>query len=109
MSDDELLDHVGEINLSLLIIIELNHAIGRYVYVRAEPPTKSTQLISLYHSTAGSETTAQTLSYAIWELARRQELQDQLRAEISGFGSDEPTYEDLHGKLPFLDAVLRET
>lgn len=59
-------------------------------------------------SMAGSETTSQTLGYAIWELARNPEVQHRLRAELESFERD-ASYDDLHTKLPYLDAVMRET
>ncbi|KAF5347375.1 hypothetical protein D9758_011286 [Tetrapyrgos nigripes] len=59
---------------------------------------------------AGSETTSQTLGYALWELAKNHVVQDKLRAEITSMPSD-LSYEDIQSatKLPYLDAVTRET
>jgi cytochrome P450 len=57
---------------------------------------------------AGYETTSQTLAYTIWELACHPDIQNRLRQEIRSFGI-EPSYDDFHAKLPFLDAVCRES
>lgn len=56
---------------------------------------------------AGSETTAQTLVFALWELSKNETAQNKLRDEVTSFGR-EPTYDDFTSKLPFLDAVLHE-
>ncbi|KAH9846563.1 cytochrome P450, partial [Lenzites betulinus] len=42
-------------------------------------------------------------------LARNPDVQDRLRAECARFDGRELTHEELHTKLPFLDAVVRET
>ncbi|KAF4596305.1 hypothetical protein EYR38_007682 [Pleurotus pulmonarius] len=57
---------------------------------------------------SGHETTTVTLGFTIWELARAPALQDRLRLELDAFPS-RPTYDDFQTRLPFLDAVLRET
>ncbi|KZV68751.1 cytochrome P450 [Peniophora sp. CONT] len=57
---------------------------------------------------AGHETSANTLAFALWELARHPETQQRLRRELETFPG-EPSYEDFQTKLPYLDAVLRET
>lgn len=58
---------------------------------------------------AGFETTSQTLSFTLWELAKHPEKQARLRQEILDFGPHEPTYDDLQAeKLPYLDAVTKE-
>ncbi|KAH7921939.1 cytochrome P450 [Leucogyrophana mollusca] len=56
---------------------------------------------------AGSETSSQTLGYAIWELARNTDKQAKLRAEVTFFSAS-PSYDDVQTKLPYLDAVVRE-
>ncbi|KAI6008443.1 cytochrome P450 [Pisolithus marmoratus] len=56
---------------------------------------------------AGSETTAQSLAYAIWELARNPHVQTRLRKEAMGYHGS-PSYDDLQTQLPYLDAVTRE-
>jgi len=56
---------------------------------------------------AGSETTAQTLAYAIWELGRHQDIQARLREEVMTYPGS-PSYDDLQTQLPYLDAVMRE-
>ncbi|KAF5347368.1 hypothetical protein D9758_011273 [Tetrapyrgos nigripes] len=57
----------------------------------------------IYRSMAGSETTSQTLGYALWELAKNRAVQDKLRAELMSMPSD-LTYEDIQSgtKLPYL-------
>jgi len=56
---------------------------------------------------AGSETTSQTLSYAIWELAKNPKIQDKLREEIMTFPSG-LSYDDINEKTPYLAAVCKE-
>ncbi|KAA1475626.1 cytochrome P450 [Dentipellis sp. KUC8613] len=57
---------------------------------------------------SGHETTTQTLGYTLFELARHPDAQARLRAELAAFAR-EPTYDDFASRLPYLDAVLRET
>jgi cytochrome P450 len=59
-------------------------------------------------SMAGSETTSQSISFAIWELARNPRVQDRLREEVQKFPA-QPTYEQVMAKMPYLDAVTRES
>jgi hypothetical protein len=56
----------------------------------------------------GFETTAQVLAYTLWQLGSNPDKQEVLRQELSTFPG-EPTYEDYTHKLPYLDAVCRET
>lgn len=65
-------------------------------------------MLDLTHSISGHETTTQTLSFTMWELARHPDVQQKLREEIVAF-SGEPTYDDYQTRLPYLDAVARET
>lgn len=44
----------------------------------------------------------------MWELARHPDVQQKLREEIVAFPG-EPTYDDYQTRLPYLDAVARET
>jgi cytochrome P450 len=57
---------------------------------------------------AGYETTSQTLSYTIWELARHPDVQARLRAEIMEYEGRELSYDEI-GTLPYLNAVCQET
>ncbi|KAJ3656515.1 hypothetical protein Zmor_015587 [Zophobas morio] len=60
---------------------------------------------------AGFETSSQTISYCIHELAHNQDLQDKLRKEIfDELGPDVRTYkyEDMF-RLPYLDKIFNET
>lgn len=84
---------------------------GYYIYVSRSRSTIWTRRPASQPlcSMAGFETSAQTLAYAIWELARNQDMQDRLRCEISQFGGRELIHEELQSKLPYMDAVLRET
>ncbi|GJE90539.1 cytochrome P450 [Phanerochaete sordida] len=56
----------------------------------------------------GNDTSTQTLSFLIWELARHPDVQERLREELKTFPG-EPSFDDLQTKLPYLDAVLKET
>ncbi|KAJ3656516.1 hypothetical protein Zmor_015588 [Zophobas morio] len=60
---------------------------------------------------AGFETSSQTISYCIHELAHNQDIQNKLREEIfNNLGKDftKYSYEDIF-KLPYLDQVFNET
>lgn len=59
-------------------------------------------------SITGNETTAQTMAYMFRELSRHPEAQDRLREELAAF-QGEPNYDDYQNKLPYLDAVIKET
>ncbi|KAJ7741927.1 cytochrome P450 [Mycena maculata] len=54
----------------------------------------------------GHETTAGSLTFTLWELARQPAIQDRLRAEVLSYGRD-LSYDDIQ-KLEFLDAVVKE-
>ncbi|TFK47319.1 cytochrome P450, partial [Heliocybe sulcata] len=58
---------------------------------------------------AGYETTAGTLDFILYELARSPERQQKLRDELLSY-IGEPTYDDLMSpdRLPYLDAVIKE-
>jgi cytochrome P450 len=58
---------------------------------------------------AGHETTALALSYALWLLARAPEVQARLHAEVDAVLGDRPVTVDDVARLPFTDAVLRES
>lgn len=62
--------------------------------------------------TAGYETTSTTLSFALFELCRRPDIQDRLRLEIGQLlvrtGASEPTYDDVLG-LEYMGMVIAET
>ncbi|GKY96256.1 hypothetical protein MPSEU_000585400 [Mayamaea pseudoterrestris] len=71
----------------------------------------SHQLKTFYF--AGHDTTASTISWAIWLLAQRQDVLDKVREELKEHGiwtdsSKRPTYEDLQ-KCAYLEAVVKET
>ncbi|KAL6302728.1 cytochrome P450 [Sparassis latifolia] len=54
----------------------------------------------------GHETTAGSLSFILWELARHPEIQQKLRGEIRQFGGN-INYDDIQ-QLSYLDAVVKE-
>jgi cytochrome P450 len=58
---------------------------------------------------AGSDTTANTLTYLLHELSRPQNhsYQERLHHEVISLGSTSPSLSDID-KLPVVDAVLRE-
>jgi len=56
---------------------------------------------------AGHETTALTICYALYALAKNPACEARLRAELDGLGSATPVQSDLE-RMPYLDAVVRE-
>lgn len=56
---------------------------------------------------AGHETTALTITYALYALSGNPACEARLREELSQLGSTPPTPEDLP-RLPYLDAVVKE-
>ncbi len=54
-------------------------------------------------SMAGSETTSQTLGYAIWELAKNPNIQSRLREEVMST-PEGPSYDDIQSavKMPYM-------
>ncbi|KAI5985861.1 cytochrome P450 [Pisolithus albus] len=57
---------------------------------------------------ASYETTAITMTWALFELARHPDIQTKLREEVLSFGG-EPSYDQLTTGFPYLDAVVQET
>ncbi|KAK0428157.1 hypothetical protein QR680_010642 [Steinernema hermaphroditum] len=58
---------------------------------------------------AGYETTSTALAFTAWLLAKHPDVQDRLYEEISeAFGDKDIDYESLH-KLPYFDAVFKES
>jgi cytochrome P450 len=57
---------------------------------------------------AGHETTALTITYALYSLARQPACEARLRAELDSLGGVSPVPSDLE-RMPYLDAVVRET
>ncbi|WVQ99007.1 hypothetical protein IAU59_006139 [Kwoniella sp. CBS 9459] len=55
---------------------------------------------------AGSDTTAGTIAFGMYQLAQHREMQERLRAEVLSYGDNLP-YEQMDD-LPFLDAVVKE-
>ncbi|KAF8601601.1 cytochrome P450 [Ceratobasidium sp. AG-I] len=68
-------------------------------------PSSNTRLTTVI--IAGNETTAGSLSFAFYELARHPELQVRLREEIVQL-EREPTYDDYNTRMPLLDAITKE-
>ena len=56
---------------------------------------------------AGHDTTATTLTYALWQLGRHRHLQDRLRAEVHALGPAGPTPQDVP-RLTYTAQVLHE-
>lgn len=56
---------------------------------------------------AGHDTTATTLTYALWQLGRNPEIQERVRAEVAELGEHELTPDDVAG-LGYTVQVLRE-
>ncbi|TXI43276.1 MAG: cytochrome P450 [Mycobacterium sp.] len=56
---------------------------------------------------AGHDTTATTLTYALWQLGRHRVVQDRLRAEVAALGHPDPTPEDVP-RLTYTVQVLHE-
>lgn len=56
---------------------------------------------------AGHETTALTITYALYELSRNPECEARLRQELEQLGTTAPAPDDLP-RLPYLDAVIKE-
>jgi cytochrome P450 len=56
---------------------------------------------------AGHDTTATTLTYALWQLGRHRHLQDRVRAEVHALGQAGPTPDDMP-RLTYTTQVLRE-
>ncbi|MGU3500728.1 cytochrome P450 [Mycobacterium sp. C31M] len=56
---------------------------------------------------AGHDTTATTLTYALWQLGRNPRIQERVRDEVADLGDREPTPDDV-GRLGYTVQVLRE-
>jgi cytochrome P450 len=56
---------------------------------------------------AGHDTTATTLTYALWALCHHREMQDKVSAEVIGIGDRELTPDDVP-RLPYTIQVLHE-
>ena len=54
---------------------------------------------------AGNDTTSTSLTWALYELGKKPEVQAELRREIHEKNTWEPTFKDLEG-MPFLNAVI---
>ena len=57
---------------------------------------------------AGSDTSANTLAFTCYQLAKNPEIQEKLRDEINSTTKESLTYEDLQ-KMPYLEQVICET
>jgi hypothetical protein len=60
------------------------------------------------HSIAGYDSTAQTIAFTMWELAKHPEIQERLRKEVAPYQDQELNVDDI-GNLEYLDAVCTET
>ncbi|KAH7904546.1 cytochrome P450 [Hygrophoropsis aurantiaca] len=90
ISTDELMDHIS-----------------MFMYVTTVRLDSIILITSDFLSMAGSETSSQTLGYAIWELAKHPDKQRRLREEVMTVAAG-PSYDDVQANLPYLDAVVRE-
>ena len=72
----------------------------------------SPRTFSIMTLVAGSDTSANTLAFACYQLAKNPEIQEKLRDEISSMFDENPTesltYEDLQ-KMPYLEQIICET
>ncbi|KAK0231616.1 cytochrome P450 [Armillaria fumosa] len=57
---------------------------------------------------AGYETTSISLTWALIEMCKNVDIQNNLRTELVQFGNTDPTWEQLNSSLPYLDAVVHE-
>jgi cytochrome P450 len=58
---------------------------------------------------AGHETSASALIWAVFILARQQQLRERLRAEVTSVAGDGPITMDMAKRMPFVRNVFRET
>eukprot|EP01147_Barroeca_monosierra_P005865 gene5865-9063_t len=59
---------------------------------------------------AGRDTTANCLTWTFYELFKHPEVLEKLKQELdNATGGNEPTYEDVHEKVPYLHYVVKET
>ena len=65
------------------------------------------QKLNSCNSLSGSESSSPVIASCLWELAKQPELQQRLREEVTQLPN--PTFDDLHGKMPYLDAVCKES
>ena len=72
--------------------------------------SKTTMEIDMAFSIAGTDTTAITLSYFCWELGRRPDIVEKLRAELDTVMHDSMDVPDIAvlQSLPYLNAFLKE-
>lgn len=114
---------------NLAVIREvIDEAVADY---RRDPANSSAELVRLLHEAsdpetgaaltaeqirdelqvfllAGHDTTATTLTFALWQLGRRPDLQDQVAAEVSALDHDVLQPADVHA-LPLTTRVLYES
>ncbi|KAJ6566323.1 cytochrome P450 [Mycena capillaripes] len=57
---------------------------------------------------AGHETNSASATWALFSLAKNEEIQTRLRNELLGVDNENPSMDELNG-LPYLDCVVRET
>ncbi|TFY55501.1 hypothetical protein EVJ58_g8212 [Rhodofomes roseus] len=57
---------------------------------------------------AGHETTSNATTWCLYALTQAPHVQQQLREELLGISTDNPTMDELNA-LPYLDAIVRET
>ncbi|KAF8318879.1 cytochrome P450 [Amanita rubescens] len=62
-----------------------------------------------HHCNVFDEDRAVSIKWAVIELARHPEMQRKLREELRQLPIGDPTYDQLTSRLPYLDAVVRES
>jgi hypothetical protein len=81
--------------------------LDRYVHV-SFGPSHLPQAGDRVRSIAGYDTTAQTVAFTMWELAKHPEIQERLRKEVAPYQDQELSVDDI-GNLKYLDAICTET
>ena len=98
-------------DLSLNVIN--HHSIEMTLFVAGCEYLKHFHCVYQSHSRLSDETTCNTLTFALYEIARNADIQGRLYAEILevlGQFSDADTLEyHLHEHMPYLQAVIKET
>lgn len=96
--------------------VSVSHQLKTFFFGTWSAASLSHSSMQLTHSllvTAGHDTTATTIAWAIWELSRHPEVLAKVRAELKEHGvwtdlSVPPTYEQLQA-CTFLEVVIKET
>jgi cytochrome P450 len=79
--------------------------LNELVNTGATPDVVRAQILSMI--LGGRDTSAGTLSFLFWHLARRPDIVEKLNQEIGGFGGEKPTWEELKS-MKYLNMVIKE-